>query len=81
MDMQFLDWIYNGAFAVFGYVIRTLWEAVQELKADLAKLREELPREYCIKVDLDKRFDRVESVLDKIWTKLDNKADRHDVSR
>lgn len=76
--MQFLDWFYNITFAVMGFVLRTVWEAVQELKADLAKLREELPREYCIKVDLDKRFDRVESVLDKIWAKLDNKADKHD---
>ena len=76
MEMQILDWVYNAVLLVGGYLLRTLWEAVQELKADLAKLREELPREYCIKAELDRRFDRMEQVLDKIWAKLDGKADK-----
>lgn len=81
MDQSVFNFILAGVSTVLGWFLREMWSAVKELKADLAALREELPREYCIKVDLDKRFDRVESVLDKIWTKLDNKADRHDVSR
>jgi len=77
MDQAVFNWILAGVSSVLGWFLRTLWEATQELKADLAKLREELPREYCIKTELDKRFDRMEHVLDKIWEKLDGKADKH----
>jgi len=76
MEMQVLDWAYNAILLVGGYLLRTLWEAVQELKADLAKLREELPKDYCIKTEFYKRFDRMETVLDKILEKLDGKADK-----
>ena len=31
--------------SVFGWIMRMLWTASQELKSDLAKLREELPND------------------------------------
>jgi hypothetical protein len=77
MDQTVFNFILAGVSSVLGWFLREMWSAVKELKADLAKLREELPREYCIKTELDRRFDRMEQVLDKIWAKLDNKVDRH----
>jgi len=77
MDQTFINFALAGASSMLGWWAREMWTSVKELKEDLARLREELPREYCIKVDLDKRFDRVEQVLDKIWAKLDGKADKH----
>jgi len=37
--------------AVTGWFARELWSAVKELKADLAKLREDLPRTYVARDD------------------------------
>ena len=61
---------------VMGWFSREMWAAVKELKIDLAKLREELPKTYVIKDDYRQDMQRVLDMLDKIWTKLDSKADR-----
>ena len=61
---------------VLGWFAREMWSAVKELKADLAKLREELPTKYVTKDDFKHDMQRVLDMLDKIWTKLDNKADK-----
>jgi len=72
---------YNTLLAVFGAVLgwlwKTLWNAVDRLKGDLKDLEVKLPEVYAQKVDIDKRFDRIESILDKIWEKVDGKADKH----
>ena len=38
-------------FSVLGWFARELWSAVKELKADLSKLREDLPKTYVAKDD------------------------------
>ncbi len=63
--------------AVLGWLWKTLWNAVERLKSDLKDLEVKLPEVYAQRVDIDKRFDRMEALLDKIWSKLDDKADRH----
>ena len=77
MDQTLVNLALGGASTILGWFLREMWTAVKELKSDLAKLREELPHDYCLKIDLDKRFDRMESTLDKIWAKLDSKADKN----
>ena len=61
---------------VLGWFAREMWSAVKELKGDLAKLREELPKTYVTKDDFKSDMQRVLDMLDKIWTKLDGKADK-----
>lgn len=78
MDQTVVNIVLGGASTVLGWFLREMWSAVKELKADLAKLREELPKEYCIKTELDRRFDRLEATLNMIWAKIDGKADKHD---
>ena len=77
MDMQILDWVYNAVLLVGGYLLRTLWEAVQELKADLAKLREELPKSYVARDDYREDIKEIKLLLQKLFEKLESKADRH----
>lgn len=62
--------------AVLGWFCRELWTAVQELKADLAKLREELPTHYVTKDDFNDRWNEVLKALHRIEDKLDKKVDR-----
>ena len=62
--------------AVLGWFCRELWTAVQELKADLSKLREELPTHYVHKDDFNDRWNEVLKALHRIEDKLDKKADR-----
>jgi len=76
MEMQVLDWVYNAILLVGGYLLRTLWEAVQELKSDLAKLREELPKDYVARDDYREDIREIKALLNKLYEKLDGKADK-----
>ena len=59
-----------------GWFAREMWNAVKELKADLTKLREELPREYVMKEDYRRDIYEIKNMLGKIFDRLDNKADK-----
>lgn len=77
MDFQSLmNFILPTTCAVLGWFCRELWTAVQELKTDLAKLREELPTHYITKEDFNDRWYEVLKALHRIEDKLDKKVDK-----
>ena len=59
-----------------GWFARQLWDAIQQLKNDLTKIEVDLPTQYVRKVDIESRFDKLESILEKIFDRLDRKADK-----
>ena len=79
MDGQWqtvINIIAGAALSVIGWFARILWDADRELRADLSKLREELPKTYVAKDDLDRRLDKIDNVLNQIWHELREKADK-----
>jgi cell division protein FtsB len=77
MDTQELINIALGALlSVVGWFARQLWDAVQELKSDISGLELHVSENYARKDDVNAKFDRIEQLLDKIYDKLDAKADR-----
>ena len=77
MDPQHLIDIGLGTTsAVTGWFARELWSAVKELKADLAKLREDLPRTYVARDDYRADMRDIKEMLGKIFDRLDGKADK-----
>ena len=66
----------GGVLAAMGWLAKTLWDAVQELKRDLAKLREDLPIFYVRKDDFKDFRDELINVLNRIESKLDSKMDK-----
>lgn len=61
---------------VVGWFARELWAAVKELKTDLAKLREDLPKDYVLRDDYREDIRGIKDMLAKIFDKLENKADK-----
>ena len=57
--------------AVLGWFCRELWTAVQELKNDVAKLREDLPSKYVSKEDFNDRWMEVLKSLHRLEDKID----------
>jgi len=53
-----------------------MWAAVKELRADLAKLREQLPKQYVAKDDYKDDIRELKEISGKIFEKLDGKADK-----
>jgi len=62
--------------AVTGWFARELWAAVKELKTDLARLREDIPKTYVAKDDYKDDIREIKDMIGKIFDKLDNKSDK-----
>jgi hypothetical protein len=84
MDLQIIFNLIAGmVVAIGGWFARQLWDSVKELKNDISGIRLHMSEVYVKKsevenfrADMDKRFDRIELLLDKIFEKLDGKADK-----
>jgi hypothetical protein len=76
MDQPTLNMIFGGILAVSGWFARQLWEAVQTLKGDLHRIEVDMPISYVRKDDLDKRMEHIETMFQRIYDKLDGKADK-----
>ena len=61
---------------VIGWFARELWAAVKELKVDLSKMREDLPKVYLAKDDYRSDLKDIRDMLGKIFDKLDGKQDK-----
>jgi hypothetical protein len=62
--------------SVLGWFAREMWAAVKELKSDLAKLREELPRTYVVRDDYKDDIREIKEMLTKLFDRIDGKADK-----
>jgi hypothetical protein len=77
MDSQdLLNFAFAAVSGVLGWFAREMWTAVKELKSDLSKLREEMPRSYVMKEDYRRDIYEIKEMLSKIFDRLDNKADK-----
>jgi len=77
MDIQAL--INVALFAISsatGWFAREMWNAVKELKADLSKLREELPKSYVARDDYKGDIKEIKDMLTRLFDRLDNKVDK-----
>ena len=75
-NQHLINALIGGGFAILGWFARELWGAVKELRADLVKLREDLPKEYVAKDDYREDIREIKAMLAKIFEKLDAKVDK-----
>ena len=73
---QLINIILGTTCSVMGWFARELWAAVKELKTDLSKLREDLPKTYVDRNDYRSDMQDIKSMLGKIFDKLDGKQDK-----
>ena len=84
MDWQNLINIGAGAaLGVIGWFARQLWDAVAELKMDIVGLKLHVSDDYVkktemeiFKADMDRRFDKLEVLLARVFDKIDAKQDK-----
>lgn len=77
MDMQLaFNIVATAAGFLAGFLINTLWNAVQGLRKDLNELRVHLAESYLPKSDFKEFADAMLKKLDRIEAKLDSKADK-----
>lgn len=76
IDQDLFNWILGIATTVLGWLGKTIWDAVQDLKKDIKDIEVELPTFYVRKDELEARLDKLEAMLAKIYDKLETKADK-----
>ena len=75
-DQGIINIIIGVVLSVLGWFARQLWDAVQDLKKDVKQIEVDLPTHYVRKEDLDVRLDRLAAALNRIFERLDHKADK-----
>ena len=75
-SQDLINLAFGASASVLGWFAREMWSAVKELKSDLAKLREELPRNYVARDDYKSDIREIKEMLTKLFDRLDNKADK-----
>ena len=77
--MQFQD-IFNlvgGALLLgVGWWCREIWDSVKSLKTGLQSIEVDLAKNYATKQDINSRLDKIDNVLERIFDRLDGKADK-----
>lgn len=77
MDVQTTINLVGGAIlAVIGWFARQLYESVKDLQADIRKIEVSLPTSYVAKTDFNDTMREIRNMFEKIFDKLDNKADK-----
>ena len=76
MDQTTINLALSAILGVVGWFARQLFEAVKQLKDDLHRIEADLPKSYVLKDDMDKRMDHIENMFQRIYDKLDGKADK-----
>jgi phage shock protein A len=76
MDQTTINLALSAILGAVGWFARQLFEAVKQLKDDLHRIEADLPKSYVLKDDMDKRMDHIETMFQRIYDKLDGKADK-----
>jgi hypothetical protein len=77
IDFQsIIDILIVAALGTIGYFYRQIVQEQKELKRDVVDIRVDLPKSYVSKDDLSTHLVRIETMLNKIFDRLEMKADK-----
>jgi uncharacterized protein YoxC len=63
-----------GAFG--GWILKTIWDAIKDLKTEVRELNREVNQDFVRREDFKDSIVEIKEMLNKIFDKLDNKADK-----
>ena len=64
----------SGAFG--GWILKTIWDAIKDLKSEVKELNREVNQDFVRREDFKDSIGEIKEMLNKIFDKLDNKADK-----
>lgn len=65
--------------AIGGWLLRTLWDAVQDMKSDLHELETDIRTSFARRDDVREMFSELRAAMVRVESKLDGKADKSGV--
>lgn len=76
MDQNLINLLIAVVGTVGGWVLKVIWDAILELQMDVKEIEKELHTEYVSKGDFHVALDEIKQIVQRIFDKLDNKADK-----
>jgi len=77
MEFQSIFNLVGGAVLLgVGWWCREIWDSVKILKNSLQDLEVDLAKNYATRQDINSRLDKIDQVLERIFDRLDGKADK-----
>jgi hypothetical protein len=77
MEFQPMFNFIGGAILVaVGWWCKEIWNSVKSLKEDIRAIEVDLPKHYVSKTDIENRFDKIDATLERLFDRLDLKADK-----
>lgn len=87
MDQMIFNWIVAFAGAAGGWILKIIWDAIQDLKKDLkgmdSKMHEDFVRRDDFKdamtehkADMQNGFKEIKELIGALFKRLENKADK-----
>ena len=77
MDIQIWNAVLSVAMGAIGFIIKNVFDELKRLQILLNKTREEMPREYVTRAQLDADVNRIFDRLDRLEGKLDKLMEKH----
>lgn len=71
-----LNWAFALVGALGGLILKAMWDALTAMRRELALLQDSISSNYVRRDDFKMHAQRVELLLDRIYEKLDGKADK-----
>ena len=62
--------------ALGGWILKTIWDAIKEIKVDIKELNREVNQDFVRKDDFKDAVKDIKDMLGKIFDRLDSKVDK-----
>lgn len=76
LDQTIVNWAFGLAGTLGGFVVKAMWDAIAQLRTDLADLNRAIARDYVRRDDYRDDISEIKGLLSRIFDKLDEKADK-----
>ena len=76
MDQNLINMLIALGSAIGGWLFKVLWDSIKELQLDIKEIEKELHTGYVSKDDFHQALDEIKQMFQRIFDKLDNKADK-----
>lgn len=76
LDQTIFNWAACLVGALGGFIVKAMWDAIGQLRRDLAELNAQIAREYVRRDDYRDDISEIKGMLMRIFDQLAEKADK-----
>lgn len=75
-NQQLFNLVITGCGVLGGWMLKVIWDAIRDLKTDITKLNDTMHQDFVRREDFSEAIKRIEYMCERIFDKLDSKADK-----